>query len=104
MKIKLFLISCIILLISLFGASRTTAQSPILDIGQQDPLLSACNFITDLANDEGLIFYYCRRESIQLIDDKAFMLLKVKTNSGIAKVEIRLRKSIWNVEKFLVKY
>jgi len=87
--------------VALVGASQTSSQTELVDLGETDLLTLSCDFINDRAAEEKVPIKYCRRvEEIQISDTEAEVSLKVKTDFEKLYIKFNFRKTLWNIDKW----
>lgn len=90
-----------ILILALILAGRVESQEPALDLGEQNALNLACDYLRDIIASNGYNMRYCRiREEQSIVGNEAVLKLSVRDNYYPApvQVDIKLRKSLWNIE------
>src|SRR3972149_3701274 len=102
MKIKLFIASCLVLLVSLVGSISSEAQSPPPDLGETNLLNLACSYLNSRAEEQSVKLTYCRRYKPDVINETtATIYTKIRVNNSYNLMfRSNFRKSLWWVDSF----
>src|SRR3990167_7951644 len=82
-------------------SSNVTAQEPPPDFGETNLLVLACQYLTEVGQDQGLQVKNCRRVAPDEVNGyRALIHVRVLTDQGPFVLHVRLQKSLWAVSTF----